>query len=232
MTNKTYTEGDTMLCTVTKIEGANVFVQTNSGEQGSITLSEIAAGRIRNLRQYVTINKKIVCKVLRTKPLQLSLRRVTAKERNEVMDAYKQERNFLAVLKATTKTPEKILEKIKASHDLSDFLDQARENPKLLENVTTKTEASKIAETWKDHTSARKTVKQELTLTTKAPEGVNEIKEILKTNNTNAQVNYLGSSRFEVSLEADDFKSGNVQLEALLETIKKKAEKKHAQLEI
>ncbi|MAE49730.1 hypothetical protein CMI48_02780 [Candidatus Pacearchaeota archaeon] len=219
-----------MLCTVNKIEGANVFVTTSSGAQGSITLSEIAAGRIRNLRQYVTVNKKIVCKVLRTNPLQLSLRRVTSGERQEVLDAYKQERNFLAVLKATTKSPEKILEKIKASYDLQDFLDQAREDPKLLEKVTTKTEAVKIAETWKDKSSKKKKVKQEISLTSTAPEGVNDLKDILETKE--AQVNYLGSSRFEISIEAEDFKTANTQLQTILETIKKKAEKKHAQLEI
>jgi len=227
---KTYQEGDTMLCTVTKIEGASVFVQTDSGEQGSLTLSEIAAGRIRNLRQYATVNKKIVCKVLRTTPLQLSLRRVTAGERQAVLDAYKQERNFLAVLKVTTKSPEKILEKIKSSYDLADFLDQAREDPKLLEKVTTKAEAEKIAETWKDKWNNKKTVKQELSLKTTASEGVKDIKEILNTNE--ARVNYLGSSRFEISLEADDFKTANTQLQTIIEKIREKAEKKHAHLTV
>jgi translation initiation factor 2 alpha subunit (eIF-2alpha) len=155
---------------------------------------------------------------------------VTAGERQAVLDAYKQERNFLAVLKATTKSPDKILEKIKSTQDINEFLDQARENPKILEKVASKTEATKISETWKEKGSKKKKIKQELRLTTKAPEGISDLKDILQTKD--AKVSYLGSSRFEISLEADDFKTANTQLQTLIETIKKKAEKKNAQLTV
>ena len=53
-------EGDVVLCTVTKIEGTSVFVNIEGDGEGSIIVSEIAPGRIRNLRDYVLPNKKIV----------------------------------------------------------------------------------------------------------------------------------------------------------------------------
>lgn len=86
-------EGDLILCTVSRIEHTAVFVTLPSGEQGTIVLSEIAPGRIKNIREYVMPNKKIVCKIIRISGnnIDLSLRRVSAKERTEVMDKYKQE---------------------------------------------------------------------------------------------------------------------------------------------
>ena len=57
--------GDIVLCTVDRIVGTIVFVKIDGDGEGSIILSEIAPGRIRNLREYVVPKKKIVCKVLR-----------------------------------------------------------------------------------------------------------------------------------------------------------------------
>ena len=78
--------GDIVLCTVDRIVGTVVFVKIKGYGEGSIIMSEIAPGRIRNLRQYVVPKKQIVCKVLRISGdrIDLSLRRVTQKEKKEV----------------------------------------------------------------------------------------------------------------------------------------------------
>ena len=57
--------GDIVLCTVDRIVGTLVFVTMQNKSEGSIVISEIAPGRIRNLREYVVPKKRIVCKVLR-----------------------------------------------------------------------------------------------------------------------------------------------------------------------
>ena len=60
--------GDLVLCTVERIERTIIFVKIAFGNKevdGSIVISEIAPGRIRNIRQYVVPKKKIVCKILR-----------------------------------------------------------------------------------------------------------------------------------------------------------------------
>ena len=76
-------EGDIVLCTVDKIVRTNVFVHIEGHDEGTIILSEIAPGRIRNIRNYVVPKKKIVCKILRIKKgnIDLSLRRVSKKEK-------------------------------------------------------------------------------------------------------------------------------------------------------
>jgi len=61
-------QGDLVLCTVERIEKTIVFVKVLVGNEeidGSIITSEIAPGRIRNIRDYVVPKKRIVCKVLR-----------------------------------------------------------------------------------------------------------------------------------------------------------------------
>ena len=59
-------EGEIVLCTVIKIMGTTVFVHLDDyNREGVVSTSEVAPGRIRNIRDYVTINKKIVCKILR-----------------------------------------------------------------------------------------------------------------------------------------------------------------------
>ena len=57
MANYNLQEGELVLCTVDKIMGTTVFVRLENNVEGTITLSEIAPGRIRNLRDYVAPGK-------------------------------------------------------------------------------------------------------------------------------------------------------------------------------
>src|SRR3989344_1498607 len=88
---------DLVLCTVKKILPHGVFVNLDEYDnlEGLINISEIAPGRIRNIREYVAIEKKIVCKVLRAnkinRHIDLSLRRVSFNTKNRKLQEYKQE---------------------------------------------------------------------------------------------------------------------------------------------
>ena len=52
-------EGALVLCTVKKVEKTTVFVEIEGNGEGSMVFSEVAAGRIRNLRDHISPNKKI-----------------------------------------------------------------------------------------------------------------------------------------------------------------------------
>ena len=55
-------EDDIVLCTVKRIEKTIVFldVQENSHTiEGTMIFSEVSAGRIRNIRDYIVPNKKL-----------------------------------------------------------------------------------------------------------------------------------------------------------------------------
>lgn len=228
--HKILKEEDLVICNVKKIEGTSIFVEIEGNGEGSIVLSEIAAGRIRNLREYVTINKKIVCKVLNADPknIQLSFRRVTAKERETILENYKKEKNLLGMLKAITPDCEKILENIKESYEVADFLKEAKINPKIIEKFMPEHEAQKLMKTLAEKKEKDKIVKRTITLSSLSSSGLNDIKEILTANNPSIKINYLGSSKFLIESSAPDFKKAEHEIDSFLLDAEKKAKQKHA----
>lgn len=99
-------ESDLVICTVTNIQHNSIFVNIQEYErQGMITISEVAPGRIRNIRDYVVEGKVIVCKVLYINQergyIDLSLRRVTEGQRREKNDELKQELKAEKILEMT-----------------------------------------------------------------------------------------------------------------------------------
>jgi translation initiation factor 2 alpha subunit (eIF-2alpha) len=145
-----YEQGDTLLCTVDRIVGTTVFVILPNGEEGTIILSEIAPGRIRNLRDHVVPKKKIVCKILKDngKNMHLSLRRVTPKEKKEVLEQAKQEKSYEAIIKTILKeNSEEIIKKIRKSSSTYEFLQNAKTPSgfKEMENLLGKENAKRIS---------------------------------------------------------------------------------------
>ncbi len=225
-------EGDLILCTVKKIEKTSIFLEIEGNGEGAMVLSEVAAGRIRNLRQYVAPNKKIVCKVLNTENghIELSLRRVTAKEREAVLEKYKKERNFSNLIKTITKSPELILEKIKQEYELVDFLEEVQNNPQILKNFFSAEDTKKLEKVLTEKIEKEKLLKKIFSLSTTSSTGLTDIKEIL--NIKNAQINYLGSARFSISSKADNLKEANKKLTEILQEIEKRAKQKKALFEL
>ncbi len=140
-------EGDVVLCTVDRIVGTIVFVKIDGGGEGSIILSEIAPGRIRNLRDYVVPNKKIVCKVLSIKDqgVSLSFRRVKQHERKELLSKITKEKGYKAILKTVIgEKANEIIKKITKDYSLLDFFELIKSNPKPLEKFIGPTDSKKI----------------------------------------------------------------------------------------
>ena len=89
-------EQELVLCTVTNVQGHAVFARIEEyGVTGMIHISEVAPGRIRNIREFVKEGKVIVCKVLRINTerghIDLSLRRVTEMQKRTKTDSIKNE---------------------------------------------------------------------------------------------------------------------------------------------
>ena len=225
-------EDDIVLCKVKKIEKTIVFVEIEGEGEGSIISSEISAGRIRNLRDYVTPNKKIVCKVLNIVDgnTQLSLRRVTTKEKEEVLEANKKEKNLLAMLKTITKSPEEILEKIKSAYTAAEFIEEGRNNIKTIEKFLSAKDAEALYKIFSEKKEKEKEIKVTLKLNSSKPSGLEDIKSILKIKEKTVEIHYLGSSKFEVVIKAQDFKKANTLMEESLEEIKEKAKQLKANL--
>jgi translation initiation factor 2 alpha subunit (eIF-2alpha) len=228
-------EGDMVLCTVDRIAGTVVFVKIEGEErEGSIILSEIAPGRIRNLREYVIPKKKIVCKVLKTSggSISLSLRRVTLKEKKEVMDAYNQERSYISILKSVAKEKsEEIINKITREGKLYDFFEESREDPKKLEELIGKESAKKILDIILEQKKKKTIIKRIISLKSQEPDGVHLLKSLLE-NPGNIEIKYLSAGKYSLKIETDDGKKGAQELKTFLEKIEKKAEEKKIQFDI
>lgn len=221
-------EGDVVLCTVDRIAGTIVFVNIDETNlEGSIILSEIAPGRIRNLRAYVVPKKKIVCKVLRIKgdQIHLSLRRVTQKEQKEVLEKHKQEKSYKSILNTILKEKSKeIIKEIKKESSLFDFFEEAKENPKKLEKIIGKEDSQKILEILNSQKKKIIPVKKFFNLTTINSEGIEQIKKIL-TSIKEAEIKYISAGKYSIKVEDENAKKADSKLRDILEKIEKFAKK-------
>ena len=76
--------------------------------------------------------------------IDLSLRRVTLKEQKEVKERYNQEKSYESILKSVLgENAEKIKGIISKNGKVYDFLNETKENPKELEELTSKDDAKK-----------------------------------------------------------------------------------------
>jgi translation initiation factor 2 subunit 1 len=229
-----FEEGDIVLCTVEKIEGTIVFVRIDeTGEQGSIITSEIAPGRIRNLRDYVVPKKKIVCKILKIDKnnIYLSLRRVSQKERKEVIDEFQNERKLRSILKTILKEKtEEIIEKIKKSDSLSEFLKQSKISSDELIKLVGKENAEKILAILNSQKQKKSIIKKEFSLKTTSSNGINLIKEILKSDK--ADIRYIGAGKYSIKIESSDLKKADTEIQEIFKEIEHKSKENNLEFNI
>ena len=229
-------EEDVVMCTVKRIEGTTVFVTIEGDGEGTMVISEVAAGRIRNLREYVLPNKKIVCKALKIDAdghIHLSLRRVTGKERELLQEEYKKERTFTSLLGTVLKDTvavHKMIEKIKETYKLANFFDIIRSQTSLLEQFMKKEEAERIASMIAEKEEREKGAKRRFILKTTAEQGLNDIKSILVV--PGVDIRYLGSAQFSISAKGADFKEANAKVATALAEIEKRTKEKRAYFEV
>ena len=217
--------GDVVLCTVERIEGTTVFVNINeTGQQGGIILSEIAPGRIRNLRDYVVPKKVIACKVLKISgnTIELSLRRVTLKEQKEAKERFNQERSYKSILKSVLgEKTEKILDEIIKKESLVGFFIRIKDNPKELEFLIGKENASKVIEILKLQKQKKTSLKKEIQFHSFDSNGLEKIKKLLEEIKK-AEIKYISAGKYSIKVEADDLKKADNRIKEIIEEINRK----------
>ncbi len=226
--------GDIVMCTVDRIVGTLVFVKIDNNEEGGIILSEIAPGRIRNLREYVVPKKRIVCKVLRISGdrIDLSLRRVTQKEQKEIKEQYKQEKSYTSILKSVLKNnTDKIIKEISKQGKIYKFLQDAKQNSKELEKLVGKEDSKKILKIIDAQKQKKVIIKKEISLTTTESNGLELIKKIFK-DITNTEIKYISAGRYVLQTESTDIKTADKNLKEILKNIEKKAKEKNISFSI
>ncbi|MEM2956210.1 MAG: S1 RNA-binding domain-containing protein [Candidatus Pacearchaeota archaeon] len=232
-------EGELLLCTVTRIMGTTVFVNIeNYNKEGVIATSEIAPGRIRNIRDYVTINKKIVCKVLRVNKekgnIDLSLRRVSQKEAHKVLEEYKKEKDSFLILKIVLKEKAlQIAEKIKRKYSsLNKFLEKVRENNSLINEFVSQEEAEKILDLLKEKMKEKVySQKAIISISSNASNGISIIKDALLSAK-NVKISYIGAPYYSIVAESNDPKDAEKKLKSAIEIITGKIKMMGGKIEV
>ncbi|MFA5857075.1 MAG: hypothetical protein WC867_06950 [Candidatus Pacearchaeota archaeon] len=234
MVNEQLEEGQLVLCTVDKILGTTVFVRLDDyNDDGTITTSEIAPGRIRNLREYVIPNKKIVCKILSIKDnkIQLSLRRVKPNERKELLEKVEKEKSYKAILRTILgkEESEKIIEKISENEALLDFFEESIENPKKLDVYFNQEQSEKILKIFETKKEKPKEIRQIFKLSNKSSSGMTTVKNILQEscNGSLCSITYLAAGKYSIRIEGKDFKRLNNEMNQTMEKVEKLAKKEH-----
>lgn len=234
---------EAVIGTVDRIVGTSVFVRIESQHQcesceGVISFSEVAPGRIRNIRDYVNPNQKIVVKILRIdkegKHIDLSLRRVTQKEKKEVLERENKEKELFTLLKIVLKQDDKakeIFQKIRDTINIQEFFEKhTADDISLIKNFgLNEKEAIELSSMLKDKIKEKKAVvKADFSLYSKEEGGLEKIKKVLsladlKDEGQKPIIKYFGSPHYSISVEDKDYKEANKRMKEALISIEQKA---------
>ncbi|MBD3361908.1 S1 RNA-binding domain-containing protein [Candidatus Woesearchaeota archaeon] len=242
-------EEELVLCTVTAVHYHSVFVTLDEyGKTGLIHISEIAPGRIRNIRDYVVEGKKVVCKVLKIDKekghIDLSLRRVNEKQKRSKLNQIKQEQlaeNIIQyVAKQNKKKPEFLYQEITKKifqdyHSLFDAFEEVSQDKLDLTKYLDKKLASQLTKIIQQRIKPREIeINGEIKIISTVPNGVETVKEILtKAEKTkgNPIIKYKGAGIFTITVKSDDYKKAEKILKHAIENAENEAKKQKATFE-
>jgi len=234
--------GDLVIGTVKKITGYGAYISLDEyGKEGLLHISEVASGWVRNIRSFMHEGQKLVLKVLRVDPekghIDLSLRRVTKREKREKILFWKRERRAESLLKSISEKlgapVEEIYEKVGVVMEekfggIYGGLEQAaREGiSALLDLGIPEDIAAVVAEVAKEKIKIPMvTIKGTLELRCLKPNGVTFIREALskaqeveRSLATRIRVYVISPPRYCIEISARDYKEAEKVLQRATET--------------
>ncbi len=228
-------EGELVLSTVTKVTGNSVFCNLDEyGRSGMIHISEVSPGRIRNLRDFVSEGRVVVCKVIGVDKergyIDLSLRRVSEMMRQEKMNEVKQEQKAEKIIEAVAKSLKipakqlydsvsaKVTEKYAFIYNA--FEDVVLGNKSLSELGIDKKYADALDEAVRLKIKPPKIeISGTFRISTYASEGIDVIKAALKPaeETKDVSLSYLGNGQYHIKITAGDYKSAEKILKPIVE---------------
>lgn len=223
-------EHELVICSVTKIQFHSVFATINEYDlSGMIHISEIAPGRIRNIRDYVKEGKVVVCKVLRVntekRQVDLSLRRVTEAQRRTKINEMKHEQRAENIIEFIAKqakvSPADIYNKIAPMiFEEYDFLfecfeDVIEKGISLEKLGIDKKLASSLEVVVRQRIKPKEVmIKGKLLLKNWDGDGVDKVTLALAegSKTEGAKITYLGGGKYSLEVIAKDYKIAEARL--------------------
>lgn len=242
-------EGELVFCTVTKIQYHAVTVKLDEYDKpGLIHISEVSPGRIRNIRNYVTEGKKIVCKVINVNQerghIDLSLRRVNDSQRRSKTEAIKQEQKaekIISSLAERLKKPAEEIYKEIAPAIMAHYpwaylaFEDVVENNASLEELGIKKElAKKLEELVREKIKPKKVeIVVRVSLKTYEEDGLAVLKQAFakaKQILPEIQASYLGAGSYRMLITAKDYKQAEAYLKQIQDEMTEIIEEKKGEI--
>ncbi len=227
-----------VLCKVTKLFPNSVFVELSEyGRTGLVHISEVAPGRIRNLRDFVSLDRQIVCKVLTIDKekghIDLSLRRVNSHQRQEKLEEIKQEGNAETLLRNLSKKMQIPMEQLYAKVSQAVFKEYSHLYLCFQELVSGTANLEKIgldkkiaqeitAAVIEKFKPSKITLEGEIKMQTYHTLGADKIRfTLLQIEQLSPRIRlfYLGGGRYRVAIEDNDYKPAEKTFEKIQEII-------------
>jgi translation initiation factor 2 subunit 1 len=234
--------GDLVIATVQSVADYGAYAKLDEyDKQGLLHVSEISSSWIRNIRDFVREGQKLVLKVLRVdvekRHIDLSLRRVTKREKIEKMMAWKKERKAETLVRSVADkmslSPEQVYEKagtaIEKEYGLYEGFERAvKEGPEILTKIGISEELANAFVTVAQeriHVPMVK-VKGIIEVTCMRPNGVKVIKEAFlnakkaeKSRTAKLRFYVVAAPKYRVEVMADNYKNAEDVLQKVAETV-------------
>jgi translation initiation factor 2 subunit 1 len=226
-------EGEIVISTVENITRYGVYLRLDEyDKEGFLHISEISSSWVKNIRNHLREKQKVALKVLRVDPernqVDVSLRRVTKRERREKNISWKRRKKTESLLRSLSEKTgislEGIQERVgspleetfgdiyegleKAVKQGGEVLTKAGVSPDLV-NIVTETAKERI-------TLERYKVKGILNLTNTQPNGVQRIKQALlkaqkieKPNNSEIFIYVITPPKYRIEAAAESYKAAD-----------------------
>lgn len=249
-------EGETVLCTVKRIQKTTVFVELDDyPKEGIIHISEIAPGRIRTISDYVREGKRIVCKVLRINErygnLDLSLRRVTTGQKLNKLKELKIEEKSEKIIESVAKQLK--IDYHKVYSEISSALLKDYETLGMAFQVIAEDDslsltqfgiekkiAAPIEELIRFRFKAQE-IKSTKTLVISCPnpDGIDSVKnsikkgiELAEKKNYNIKFLYISAPRYNMTIITSNPKDGEIQVNEIVSVIQESIKKDKGAFEV
>ncbi len=224
MKHKWPQEGDLVVATVHKVLNYGAFAKLEEypGEEAFIHISEVSAGWVKNIRDYVRENQKIVARVLRVNPkkghVDVSMKRIREDQRTRKIQQWKIEQKAEKLLEFAAKSINKDLNTAyeEVGYGMMDEFgdlygafeisaDEGKES--LIKRGMDKKWAAAITEVAKKNISPPEVqITGYVDITSYAADGVKIIRNALNSiNKDNVSVQCVGAPRYRLLVKSSDY---------------------------
>lgn len=238
--------GELVVCSVQKVKNFGAFVTLDeySGREGFIHVRDVATGWVKYIRDHVREGQKIVCRVLGVDSekghIDLSLKQVNDHQRREKVQEWKNEKKADKLLEMAGKKLEKSLEQaydevgnklIEEFGSLYSALEETAANPSTLKDLGVDKKWSAAISALANESIQLPSVSIDgvLEISSPSPDGVDMIRDSLKEGidgvEEGVSVHYLGAPRYRITVTAEDYKTAEEELKAVVDKVASSIEK-------